>query len=376
MGFTRKTFSSPEFKSIFEQNFGSLAKKKIIETGEILLSQTLLKAGFRGKAYVGYDNFIEKAKGEFHNPAYYFWAEMIRDFKFPFLKKDLINNNPEFFDNILDVFEVIETRTSYPVDNIIEVVADSRDKEEEKKDAGLKPLVICHMFFYDIALKFMDQLTILNQYNAIFVFNISAALHANKSFVRILRKVFPGCIVINSPNQGRDIGGKFAALNIALKLGIRSDITLIIHDKKSVHIGEGALWRDELFKIIGNKLLPTIFENFRNKKEIGIICSARFIQNEYNEKKGGFLSTSDQNIKTLLKKYQVPATNYDYLAGNIFWIRTNLLEEFFRERSLFEIRAELEKGNALDFGKGTFIHSWERIMSWIATSQGYTLYGI
>jgi hypothetical protein len=109
---------------------------------------------------------------------------------------------------------------------------------------------------------------------------------------------------------------------------------------------------------------------------VGLVCSGRFIQNEYNEKKEAFLCTSDQQIKALLKKYAITLHDYDYLAGNIFWIRTKLLEDFFRERSLFSIRSELEKGNALDFGKGTFIHSWERIMSWISTSQGYKIYGI
>ena len=374
--FSQKVFSGVLFKEFFRQNFDSLDKKKIIRLGEIQLSQMLITNGFAGEAYIGYKNFLVAANGEKHNPTHFFWSELIRDFNYPFLKKDLIEKNPEHFLNLLDLFEFIDTNTSYPVGLLIELFTKNRIKKDKRKDVILKPLVICHMFFYDMALLFIDQLIILLDYNASFVFNISAQLQANKPFLKILRTIFPGCIIINSPNQGRDIGGKFAGLDMVLRLNLPSDITLIIHDKKSLHLGNGEVWRDELFKIIDAEYLPAVFEKFENKKEIGIISTVNFIQDEYLVHSDTFDCTSNAQIKIIMNKYDIHTKDYKFVAGNIFWIRSELLKKFFETRSLFEIRSELEKGNALDFGNGTFIHSWERIMSWIATSQGYKIYGV
>ncbi|WP_276503920.1 rhamnan synthesis F family protein [Terrimonas pollutisoli] len=376
MGFSRKAFTSDAFRSIFNQDFGVLGKKKIISKGEIFLSQSLLKNGLPGKAYFSYDNFILQSKGINHNPTHFFWRELICEHNFPFVKRDLVVSNPENFDDILDIFSVIEKKTNYPVDDIIEVFSDGRIDGKQNNNTTLRPLVICHIFFYDMALAFIDQLTILNQHNSFFIFNISAALSNSKPFIQILKKVFPASIIINSSHKGRDIGGKFAALNVALKLNIQSDITLIIHDKKSLHLGNGELWRDELFKIISKELLPTVIEKFENSDETGIVCSGNYIQNEYNIKTDSFMCTSNKQLKIILNNHDIRTDNYDFIAGNIFWIRTKLLKDFFKSRSLFKIRSELEKGNVLDFGNGTFIHSWERAMSWIATSQGYKIYGV
>jgi lipopolysaccharide biosynthesis protein len=372
---SRKVFLSDAFKKVFDQDFGKLIKNDIINQGEIQLSQSLKESGFSSAVYVSYDELTQQAVKETHNPTHFYWKQLIREFKFPFLKKDLIVNNPEQFANIMDIFPVIEKETSYNIDQITNVIAE-RDHKESLKDTNLRPLILCHMFFPDLAFGFIQQLKPLLSYQPVFVFNISATLNANKYFREILRKTFPGCIITASPNKGRDIGGKFFGLNLVFQLKLKSDITLVIHDKKSQHLGNGELWRDELSKITRRDHLPVVFRKFADKKEVGIICSNQFIQNEYNEKTSDFFCTSTKQIKLLMKEYEIQTGNYDFVAGNIFWIRTHLLEDFFSDRSLFSIRSKLEAGNALDFGNGTFIHSWERIMSWIATSQGYTVHGI
>jgi lipopolysaccharide biosynthesis protein len=368
---SRKVFSSEAFQKIFRQDFDKLDRNEIITKGEIRLSQVLKEAGFRSEVFVVIDNFPDKKK----NPTHYHWKELIERFKFPFVKKDLLTKNPEQFHNVMNVFQVIEEHSTYDINLIMDVFT-GRIENESVKSTNLRPLILCHIFFPDLAFEFIGQLMALIPYQPVFIFNLSATLSDNKYFRSILRKTFPGCIIVNSPNKGRDIGGKLFALNLSIQLGIESDVILVIHDKKSQHLGNGELWRDELFRVIEKKYLPTVFDVFKNKPDVGIVCSGRFIQNEYNSDKRTFYCTSNKQIKSLLEKYAISSKDYDFVAGNIFWIRTKIVLEFFKNRPLFDIRGELETGNALDFGNGTFIHSWERIMSWIATSQEYQLYGI
>ena len=221
-----------------------------------------------------------------------------------------------------------------------------------------------------------ERLLVLRSYNAFFVFNISSVLRANEYYIKILQVSFPGCVIINAPNQGRDIGGKLFALDVALRLSIESDITLFIHDKKSLHLGHGSIWRDELFRIIEKDYLPQVFQKFEQDGKIGIVGAQKFVQNEFIPATRKFSCTSNQQIHTIISKYNIRPTSYEFIAGNIFWIKTGLLKEFFKSRPLLQIRSELEKGNALDFGTGTFIHSWERVMSWIASEQGHGIYGL
>ncbi|HTE32485.1 MAG TPA: rhamnan synthesis F family protein [Chryseolinea sp.] len=372
---TAKVYFSDQFKHVFEEDFGSLGKKQIINKGEIYLSTALQGAGFKGGAFISQNNFSFRGDNRDFNPTHFFWRELIERFKFPFIKKDLVTKNQEHINDALQAFELIERKSNYNLDLIVDFFP-AHKRMVANSPSPLKPLVLCHMFFSDLAMGFINDLQTLLPYNPFFVFNLSESLGRNEHFTRILRNCFPESIIISSPNKGRDIGGKLFGLNMAYQLGISSDVTLIIHDKKSQHLGAGELWRDQLFRVIEGKYLPKIFRKFEEDPKVGIVCAEQFIQNEYNKDKNTFMCTSNRQILSLLDKYDIRTKDYDFVAGNIFWIRTGLLNNFFANRSLMEIRSELETGNALDFGDGTFIHSWERIMSWISTSQGYKFYGV
>jgi lipopolysaccharide biosynthesis protein len=208
-----------------------------------------------------------------------------------------------------------------------------------------------------------------------FLINIQGDTSEHESLLNDVKLKLRNVRILKTPNKGRDIGAKLFLINLLLELKIDSNYTLIIHDKKSPHLGNGNLWRDELFKIISPKSINKIVEIFERSPEVGIIGASKFIQNEYLVKSDSFASNCSELVKELLKKYQIKPTNYDFVAGNIFWIRTSLLRSFFSSRSISQIRAGLETGNTMDFNKGTYIHSWERIFSWIASSQGHILYG-
>lgn len=220
----------------------------------------------------------------------------------------------------------------------------------------------------------MRKLMLIADANTRFFINIQGDSKEHRALYKNVRNNLNNAYVLTTPNKGRDIGAKLMLMDLLFRLDFPSDYTLIIHDKKSPHLENGDYWREELFKIIDPKYISQVFETFE-KERAGIVGSVKYIQNEYDAS-GTFACNCNDKIKELLKKYNIQTSNYDFVAGNIFWIRTDLLKSFFIERPILQIRSDLESGNALDFSNGTYIHSWERLMSWIATSQGYSIYGI
>lgn len=239
-------------------------------------------------------------------------------------------------------------------------------------------LVLCHLFYEDLAFKIVKKLQSLNEETTFFFFNLGGTLSKNTELINTISSSLLNKIIIQVPNTGRDIGAKLRLYQLAQSMQIDHDYILILHDKKSPHIKDGEQWGDELLKIIEPGHLNQVFSIFEQQENVGIICSADYIQNEYSKDTGSFLCTSNKIIKSVLQKYQIKTSNYNFVAGNIFWIRSTLLNTFFKTKvSTDKIIASLEKGgNVVDFSKGTNIHAWERIMCWIATSQGYSIYGI
>lgn len=239
-------------------------------------------------------------------------------------------------------------------------------------------LVLCHLFYEDLAFKILEKLQSLNEGSTFFLFNLSSTLYSNTNLIKAITDGFINNIIIHGPNSGRDIAAKLRLFQVAEGLNIDHEYTLILHDKKSPHTKDGEKWGDELLKIIDPQNLNKVFSTFENNEDSGIVCSVNYIQNEYNEDTDSFLCTSNSIIKSILKKNHILTNDYNFVAGNIFWIRSKLLKSFFNSRlSTDKIIASLEKGsNIVDFSKGTHVHSWERIMCWIATSQGYKIYGI
>lgn len=240
----------------------------------------------------------------------------------------------------------------------------------------IKKNIICHLFYPQVALQLIEKLSHFNKNGTVFFINILGNSKEHNKLYNYIKSFLDDTYILTTPNKGRDIGAKFTLIHLMLLLNEEEDFTLIIHDKKSPYTTGGDQWRDELFKIIAPEYLNKIYDIFERNADVGIVCAANYIQNEYEPMSDSFLSNSNDPIRYLLNKYRIKTKDYNFVAGNVFWIRTKLIRDFFRDRSILLIRSELEEGNKLDFEKGTLIHSWERIMSWIATSQGYKIYGI
>ena len=374
---SKKAFTSDAYKKVFDQEFATLNKREIIARGELLLSRSLSDAGLKSSAYVRYDELEPNFESwDAKNPTHFFWDKLIAEFSFPFVKKELILQNPENIQNTDKIFSWVNEHSPYPIENIKQSISDYLASSSSPKEFPNKLSVLCHLYYPGSIYYFLSQIASLNSPQTYYFFNVSRSLFHNSFFLKMLRKHFPDAIIIYTPNQGRDIGGKLAALDVLMRCDIQTDYSLIIHDKLSPHAATGIEWRNRLFKTIDPVYLPEIFKKFRQNKQAGIIAAQEFIQNEFDPVEKKFTCTSNNNLLNYIKKYDLDTLDYKFAAGTIFWIRTEILKRFFSIHPPLSVREELERGNSLDFEKGTNIHAWERLFSFVAHSQGFKTIGI
>lgn len=374
---SKKVFDSSSFREVFNSDFSKLGKLEIIEKGELQLTKTLSGAGFKGMAYISYkDVSPDEEDWDRKNPTHFYWDHLIEKFHFPFVKKELVLQNPEIIQSIDKLFTLIEKYNSYPVEIIKESISDYLALFDSTTTFSEKISVLCHLYYPGTIYYFLTRLFPLKSPQTQFIFNLSSSLYHNSFFTEMLTKYFQGSIIIYTPNQGRDIGGKLAALDILMRSGIQTKYTLIIHDKLSPHTPTGVKWRNKLLKVIDPNELHNVFAKFRNNEKVGVITNKELIKNEYDPDRNGFICTSNTHLLNYIKKYDLHLSGYNFAAGTIFWIRSEILSNFFSEHSPLSVRKEFEKGNSLDFDKGTNIHAWERLFSFIAQSQGFKTIGI
>jgi lipopolysaccharide biosynthesis protein len=365
---SKKVFTSNVFKEVLSNDHSKLTKQP--------LAQALSNAGFKGEAYIPCSQLSPDIEApDAKNPTHFYWDQLIEDFHFPFVRKELILQNPENIQTTDKLFTLIEKHSSYPVDNIKQSISAYLASFDKSNAFPNRISVLCHLFYPGSVYSFLTRILALKSPQTQFIFNLSALLCHNTFVVEMLRTYFPGAPILCTSNQGRDIGGKMALYDTLLKCGVETDYTLIIHDKLSPHTPTGIEWREKLLKIIAPGELPYIFKKFQNK-EVGIIVTEDMVKSEYNPDKDRFTCTSSDNIFYFIRKFNIQVTDYKFAAGTIFWIRTSILHDFFSVHSPLSVRKELEKGNKLDFDNGTNIHAWERLFSFIANSQGFKTVGI
>jgi len=206
--------------------------------------------------------------------------------------------------------------------------------------------------------------------------NLCTTKPGNSQIISCIKADFPQAFVIVTPNKGRDIGGKLALVDFFIKTGQQSEYIVFLHDKKSPHSITGERWRLKLFSIIDTQKVETIIKEFKNNPRIGIIGARDFIKNEYDKKHKKFETTNSGKITELIAKYDLKLTDYTFIAGTMFWIRRAIIQKFFSVHSALECREMLEEGNFTDQYEGTYTHSWERILCWLANDQHSIIKGI
>jgi len=180
-------------------------------------------------------------------------------------------------------------------------------------------------------------------------------------------------VIRRSTNKGKDIGGKLVLLDAFIRLGFSSSYLIFLHDKKSPQKPDGVSWANKLFSIIRNDFVGKAIGIFDQYPDTGIVAAYGSVANDYEENLSLLKNNNDEKLGTLKAAYGMNLPDHRYIAGTMFWAKAAPFLQFFKMHPPFEIRKTLEEGNIMDESQGSNTHAWERMLSWIITSQGYKI---
>ena len=98
------------FKAVLAQPFSTMTKRQIIANGEIGLFQRLAAAGFRYKALYEIDRAGLAARWFHASPMLFLWHELLCDVEVPFLKVQLLRDDPPGIEDVTTILQVVRQR--------------------------------------------------------------------------------------------------------------------------------------------------------------------------------------------------------------------------------------------------------------------------
>lgn len=118
--FESQIVQSREFKSILSQPFYAMTKKEIIVNGELGLFQRLVNAGFNHNALYLTGRSGLAARFFPFNPTQVLWRELLISDEIPFLKIELLRDNPMNLEDqevILSLVKLVDPSMYHPIKN-------------------------------------------------------------------------------------------------------------------------------------------------------------------------------------------------------------------------------------------------------------------
>lgn len=117
VNFTRNVLQSSAFQSFWSNYKHIKDKKKLIVKYEVSLTQILYKAGFSYGSVFGKGKSFLSIEGVYAiNPSHHLWNELIQNYHAPYVKVELLRDNP--FDIDLKEKKIVITKTGYDYDLI------------------------------------------------------------------------------------------------------------------------------------------------------------------------------------------------------------------------------------------------------------------
>lgn len=201
----------------------------------------------------------------------------------------------------------------------------------------------------------------------------------NSSFTRLTNpntNVFvndtSNVLMRTSPNKGKDIGGKLVLMDAYLRISVKTDLLLLLHDKRSPYHSNSDQWQQQLLSIASPEVQQKALQMFGSDNKLGILAANGTVRNELHNTEGRQAYIDSDLIVKLKEQYNIHPPNLNYVAGTMFWVRESLFRKFFEQHPPLHIRASLENGNVTD-ETPTVTHAWERLFSWLVTAQGYKI---
>jgi lipopolysaccharide biosynthesis protein len=238
-----------------------------------------------------------------------------------------------------------------------------------------KVAVLVHCYFIDVLIeKIIPKLLPLSKY-ADFYFNFFSELKPEEQeiAVNLIKSNFDN-YVINRTNRnvGRDINGQFNNLKSIYDENKSYDYYLFLHTKKSIHMDkkDSDSWIYELLygTVYDYTYINEVLDNFGTNQKVGMIGSkikmlpTLEVSFEANKEKYDEICRIlkiDKNLKSF------------FVAGTMFWIRSEIIDHYFRRKNILKLmKSKLEENHLID---GDWHHTFERIFGTLCYSLGYNL---
>jgi lipopolysaccharide biosynthesis protein len=174
-----------------------------------------------------------------------------------------------------------------------------------------------------------------------------------------------GGITLFTPNCGKDIGGKMALIDCCFRMNDESEWMIFLHDKKSPQLISGEAWRAKLWKIVSAPFIKKAIPLLHNTN-VGMIGPGE-CRMKWNPNEKGRL------VDSLSEQYELPKTDFEFVAGTMFWMRSAIVRKFFSRFPPLQVRAGLEKGNVMDYEEISVTHAWERLFARMVVADGRTV---
>ncbi len=235
-----------------------------------------------------------------------------------------------------------------------------------------KLAVLYHIFYEDTIRNIKEELKGIESLHPFLFFNICSDTPGQVEIKEKLSILFPGSLITISSNKGKDIGGKLLLIKAFMLHETQADWIVFLHDKKSYQALNAKEWRTELFKIINETNVKSIQAIIVRHPDCGIVAMRNYVRQEVIEG-SEFVGNNGRLLGQLKQQYGLNAERNEYVAGTMFWAKASCFKRFFDKYDPLAIRQSLESGNVIDNFSGTLTHSWERMFSWIVTSEGFKI---
>lgn len=227
-------------------------------------------------------------------------------------------------------------------------------------DARHDTAVILHLFHTDLWEEIAQQLDHLDGKYDLYV-SLPEDADADVE-TRICRDV-PEAKTVRLVNRGRDVAPFLTVLRAIRHLGYGQ--VCKIHSKRSLHRGDGDLWRREfLGRLLGSRTQVTrIVEAFRDHPDIGMIGPAG-----HWLAYGRYWGCPDSPARTraLLEHLGVRMSldELHFFAGSMFWCRPEAMDPLLEHVGFDDFEVELGQTD------GTLAHALERLFAAICQASG------
>ncbi|MGL4488056.1 MAG: glycoside hydrolase family 99-like domain-containing protein [Rhizobiaceae bacterium] len=252
-------------------------------------------------------------------------------------------------------------------DHVAKVKRFVKSHNDKFMPAG-KYAVAAHLYYQDTIDDLKDALAGKGAVD----FYVTVPETADLEAVKNIAAVFPRSYILPVSNCGRDILPFVKILQTIKKHPY--DWVCKIHSKKSVHLGEGNLWRRELFGLLfegfdgttakqSHALLP-------KSTKIGMAGptgSLRSLNDSWviqNNKAGMDQILLKLHLQKLVKDFTV----HSFFAGTMFWFRPAALEALSKAKF-----SDADFGVELGRVDGTLAHAMERVFGIISATSGHKL---